>query len=257
MKVVAGGTRAGASDAYEIPDQKPSDDISSRLGRSKVFAVVDGRRLERECFIRAIELLHPNYVIIGFPTIDACRTTSGTSIRPDAIIYNIGSRLAEDPIVSVDLKRLVAQAAGTPVVVLAETEELNQVLAALDCGIRGYIPASVGIDAIMEATTLASVGGVFLTSECLAVFRTTLAPRPAAIVDDLSDQLTSRQSAVAEALRRGKPNKIIAYELNMCESTVKVHIRTILKKLGASNRTEAAFKLNAIRESLNHAPDGA
>ena len=58
--------------------------------------------------------------------------------------------------------------------------------------------------------------------------------------------LTSRQAAVAEALRRGKANKTIAYELNMCESTVKVHIRSIMRKLQAKNRTEAAFKLNAV-----------
>ena len=55
-----------------------------------------------------------------------------------------------------------------------------------------------------------------------------------------------RQFAVADALRRGKANKIIAYELNMSESTVKVHIRNIMKKHKATNRTEAAFKLNAM-----------
>ena len=62
----------------------------------------------------------------------------------------------------------------------------------------------------------------------------------------LGDLFTPRQAAVAHALRRGKANKIIAYELNMCESTVKIHIRNILKKLKATNRTEAAFKLNAL-----------
>lgn len=53
--------------------------------------------------------------------------------------------------------------------------------------------------------------------------------------------LTERQTAVIEALRRGKANKIIAYELNMKESTVKVHVRNIMKKLNAKNRTEVAF----------------
>jgi DNA-binding NarL/FixJ family response regulator len=48
-----------------------------------------------------------------------------------------------------------------------------------------------------------------------------------------------------EALQQGKPNKIIAYELNLCESTVKVHIRNIMKKLKATNRAEIA---NKVRE---------
>jgi DNA-binding NarL/FixJ family response regulator len=58
--------------------------------------------------------------------------------------------------------------------------------------------------------------------------------------------LTARQTSVANALRQGKANKIIAYELNMCESTVKVHIRSIMKKLHATNRTEVAYKLNEM-----------
>jgi DNA-binding NarL/FixJ family response regulator len=57
---------------------------------------------------------------------------------------------------------------------------------------------------------------------------------------------TSRQAAVIEALRMGKPNKSIAYELNMCESTVKVHVRNIMKKLKAKNRTEVAFMANKL-----------
>ena len=70
--------------------------------------------------------------------------------------------------------------------------------------------------------------------------------RSAPIADRRLASLTQRQAAVAEALRHGKSNKIIAYELNMCENTVKVHIRSILKKLHATNRTEAAFRLNSV-----------
>jgi DNA-binding NarL/FixJ family response regulator len=57
---------------------------------------------------------------------------------------------------------------------------------------------------------------------------------------------TSRQAVVAEELRQGKANKIIAYDLSMCENTVKVHVRNIMKKLRAANRTEAAFKLSKM-----------
>ena len=55
------------------------------------------------------------------------------------------------------------------------------------------------------------------------------------------DIFTTRQAAVVEAVRQGKANKIIAYELNMRESTVKVHVRNIMKKLKAGNRTEVAY----------------
>jgi DNA-binding NarL/FixJ family response regulator len=64
-------------------------------------------------------------------------------------------------------------------------------------------------------------------------------------VQDLAgNEFTSKQRSVIEGLRRGKPNKAIAYELNMCESTVKVHVRNVMKKLGARSRTEAALILS-------------
>ncbi len=57
---------------------------------------------------------------------------------------------------------------------------------------------------------------------------------------------TARQAAVVEALRRGKSNKQIAYELAMCESTVKVHVRNIMKRLNARNRTQVALLANDL-----------
>jgi DNA-binding NarL/FixJ family response regulator len=53
-----------------------------------------------------------------------------------------------------------------------------------------------------------------------------------------------RQLQVLERLRQGKQNKIIAYELGMCESTVKVHIRHIMRKLNARNRTQVVLLTN-------------
>jgi DNA-binding NarL/FixJ family response regulator len=55
-------------------------------------------------------------------------------------------------------------------------------------------------------------------------------------------RVTVRERKVIQAIRQGKPNKVIAYELNMCESTVKVHVRNIMKKLNARNRTDIAIK---------------
>ena len=67
--------------------------------------------------------------------------------------------------------------------------------------------------------------------------------------------LTARQAAVVEALRRGKANKAIAYELSMQESTVKVHVRNIMKKLRARNRTEVAFIVNRLLNRGNAPAD--
>jgi DNA-binding NarL/FixJ family response regulator len=68
--------------------------------------------------------------------------------------------------------------------------------------------------------------------------------------------LTERQFAVAKAVALGKPNKIIAFELNVSESTIKVHMRTIMKTLQARNRTEVAFKLHSATGSADPIQDG-
>jgi DNA-binding CsgD family transcriptional regulator len=54
--------------------------------------------------------------------------------------------------------------------------------------------------------------------------------------------LSARQLAILSLLREGWPNKMIARELGMSESTVKVHLRNIMRKMGATNRTQAAYK---------------
>ena len=213
----------------------------------EIFAIIDGRRLERECFLRSVELLHPRVVVLGYSNAEDCLERAAVSPKPSVIIYNIGSRNLADPEVTEALRQVCEHRREIPIVVLAESEELEQILAAFEAGARGYIPVSIGIDAIIEATKLTSSGGAFMTAGSLALLRHASAPKPAP-QPLIGLQLTSRQTAVAEALRRGKANKMIAYELNMCESTVKVHIRNIMKKLAATNRTEAAFKLNGVQE---------
>jgi DNA-binding NarL/FixJ family response regulator len=58
--------------------------------------------------------------------------------------------------------------------------------------------------------------------------------------------LTPRELSVIDLLREGKPNKLIAAQLEMRESTVKVHVRNILKKLNVGNRTHAASVANRL-----------
>jgi DNA-binding NarL/FixJ family response regulator len=60
--------------------------------------------------------------------------------------------------------------------------------------------------------------------------------------------LTLRELSVIDLLREGKPNKLIAVQLEMQENTVKVHVRNILKKLNATNRTHAALVANRLRD---------
>jgi DNA-binding NarL/FixJ family response regulator len=132
--------------------------------------------------------------------------------------------------------------------VLSDSEDdPDRIAKALEQGARGYIPTSVALDAAIGAMRLVQAGGVFVPASSLMNARRSTDGSPQNQIGDV--KLTPRQRAVVEALRKGKANKIIAYELSMCESTVKVHVRNIMRKFNATNRTEVAFKASEMLDS--------
>lgn len=225
---------------------------SSEVSLSKIV-LIDGRCLERECFVRGIKAVQPSVSVEAFAGINDWIEQIGQTEPPAAILYStLGRRVAERNVAD-EIAYLERASRPIPVIVLAPSEELSEMIAALDCGARGYIPASLGIAAMLTAVRLSVEGAVFMTAASILAMRGAIEARkaPESVVvqepsNAVAEQFTARQAAVAERLRRGKPNKLIAYELNMCESTVKVHIRNIMKKLRATNRTEAGFKLNHL-----------
>jgi DNA-binding NarL/FixJ family response regulator len=143
------------------------------------------------------------------------------------------------------LGALIAASAGTPVVVMADVnDDVDYVTWILEQGARGYIATDQSLDVAYQAMRLVSAGGTYVPASCLNGARRSqrAVPKP----EPASQIFTARQAAVVEALRRGKANKTIAYELNMRESTVKVHVRNIMKKLKAKNRTEVAYMTNDL-----------
>jgi DNA-binding NarL/FixJ family response regulator len=85
-------------------------------------------------------------------------------------------------------------------------------------------------------------------------FTATLAPptNESAIAHSTADapdfhDWSSKQCAILECLCQGDPNKVIGRKLDMPESTVKVHVREIMRKLGVCNRTQAAIAVSRIR----------
>ncbi len=129
--------------------------------------------------------------------------------------------------------------------ILSDQEKPADILNALSKGARGYIQMSLPLEIVTQALRLICAGGVFIPASSLMSLAVSEVARPEPVKQE-TDLLSPRQILVAKALRKGTPNKIIAYQLNMCESTVKVHVRHIMKKLKAKNRTEVAFLTNQM-----------
>ncbi|WP_170937247.1 MULTISPECIES: response regulator transcription factor [Rhodomicrobium] len=168
---------------------------------------------------------------------------------PAAVVLLSGFEQAGDGDLCHKIQRLAGAKKRLPTVVLADAEEAGDVLSALNKGVKGYIPTNLSLDVAVEAMRLVRAGGVFIPASCL---RATDDPAVARSPKTAwSSMFTARQAAVVEALRQGKANKTIAYELQLQESTVKVHIRNIMKKLKARNRTEVAYIVTRLQNNNN------
>jgi DNA-binding NarL/FixJ family response regulator len=221
------------------------DPLEIGTQRKRTLLVLDKRVLDRECITQSIKSREIYLEVLAFSSASEWRDEEDLHPPLGVVLLSIGGRKVSDPDILSELAKLAAEFGETPVIVLGDSDELEQILLALEKGARGYIPTTVGISVCLEAISLAMAGGTFVPASSVLSQRAVLgqhgqAPRP------MANLFTQRQEEVARALRRGKANKIIAYELNMRESTVKVHIRNIMKKLQATNRTEVAYKIGEI-----------
>jgi DNA-binding NarL/FixJ family response regulator len=138
----------------------------------------------------------------------------------------------------VTLQAIGQLGSGASCVVLSDTEDPQHVVDALEAGAKGYITMSMPFAVVSAVLRLVAAGGTFAPAKCLMGMR----PEAFHVAKEKSAiQFTARQAAVVDALTKGMANKMIAYELNLRESTVKVHVRKIMRKLNATNRTQAAF----------------
>ncbi|MDW9394955.1 DNA-binding response regulator [Sinorhizobium meliloti] len=216
----------------------------------RCLLILDGRALGRECLARTLINHGLAMDVAAYGSIDDWREMKGNCPPVAAVLFNIGAR--QDGEIATDIPTLASEFRPAPVVVLSDSDDIAQILRVLEGGAKGFIPTSVGVDVCIEAIGLAIAGGVFVPASSVVAARH-LIETEKHVAPPLAGMFTIRQAEVVEALRKGKANKIIAYELNLRESTVKVHIRTIMKKLKATNRTEVACKLNEMYSGDAHA----
>ncbi|MFZ1430100.1 MAG: response regulator transcription factor [Geminicoccaceae bacterium] len=122
-----------------------------------------------------------------------------------------------------------------PVVIVSATEEPRIIREAIAAGAMAYIPKSLDRSAITQALEHVLAGEIW---------------QPESDADQLANEtpmaermraLTPQQTNILRLMVAGKPNKLIAYELSIAETTVKAHVTVILRKLGVYSRTQAVL----------------
>jgi DNA-binding NarL/FixJ family response regulator len=188
--------------------------------------------------------------VIAFPSVESWLEVAG-HVAVSLVVLCVAGRPDDER--TLREISILAQSSRLPIVILSDLEDPNVIVGALDQGARGYIPTTLTLEVAVNALRLVKAGGTFVPASSLIAVRRSVAGT--VNPEQAGERLfTARQAAVVEALRRGKANKIIAYELNMRESTVKVHVRNIMRKLKARNRTEVAFMTNGLAHMRDTAP---
>jgi DNA-binding NarL/FixJ family response regulator len=206
--------------------------------------VVEWRPLIRELLSRSLKQL-AGFEVFATASIDEYLESAGANEVSLVLVSVAGNSNSEET--RRTLRRAADALPNTPVVVLSDSEDFQNILSILQSGTRGYISTAMSLDVAIEALWLVQAGGQFLPATCLAGLGRSGAEGPVApIRPRVAEIFTARQAEVVKQLCQGKANKIIAYELKMKESTVKVHVRNIMKKLKAKNRTEVAYITNQL-----------
>ncbi len=151
--------------------------------------------------------------------------------------------------------------AGSPIGVSLHAENATVAASLATLGVAGIVTLSASLEIAIASVRLMAVGGTALPTGLFdhrderdayaraaelppqspvsqAVARPNEAPPPL-------QGLTARERDVLKRLSAGRANKNIAFDLRVSESTVKVHLRSIMKKLHATNRTQAAMRFAA------------
>jgi two-component system, NarL family, response regulator LiaR len=155
--------------------------------------------------------------------------------RPDVAVIDIGIPAIDGITLT---KRVRTELPATHVVIVTMLDLEDEVLAALAAGADAYCLKSSEPERIVEAVRIASEGGAYFDPQIAHIVLSRFSPEAAA--SPRSSPLTQRETEILRAIADGRANSEIAESLHLGLGTIKGHIRDILEKLSASDRTQAA-----------------
>ncbi len=194
-------------------------------------------------FCEALAMTLTGALGVSTITMANCLTDGLAKIRggetPDAILLDLNL----PDVAGLDgLVRLKSAAPGIPVIVVSSYQDSRIIASVIQAGAAGFIPKHSAREVFVRAFSQIWAGETFTPDNYVPP----KAPTSAKAIDPaarLSD-LTAQQARILDLVCEGKPNKQIAYELSIAETTVKAHITAILRKLGAQSRTQAVLVAN-------------
>jgi len=205
------------------------------MSSNGLILLIDHHALTRHGIATLLNRNLAEFDVEGVATIAEAAAYATAPIR--AVLWKPESGAAEIPAMVSRIKAIGGAIGSAPLMVVVHHQTQGFPADVLNLGISGCVSPAVGAQDLATAIRLIMNGGLLIGPGILRDVSATAIRFPAA---DNGLALTRRENEVLTHLRQGKPNKVIAHELHISESTVKVHVSRILRKRHAANRTEAA-----------------
>ncbi len=186
-----------------------------------------------------------DHVLLGQAVATVLRAAGGYEVKVVDTYDQLQNAIQAQPsdIIMLDVKmpgmkglpsiRDVLETAEDARVVLFSGQVDNQFVSdAVSLGVQGYIPKTMPLQSLESALRLIQSGVAFVPMS---------SSQPKVDRDPRQEKLTERESHIVKLAADGYTNKEIARDLEITEVTVKMHMRTICRKLGARNRAHAAM----------------
>jgi DNA-binding NarL/FixJ family response regulator len=221
-------------------------DPTVTIRASMKILVVDDHPLYRSGVVYTLQNLGIPAEVIECAALDTAFKRLDDGLQVDLMVLDLQMPGYQ----GIDSVRAVrARRPEVPVLVLSGNEDPSVVRECIDIGAFGFVPKSAPADQFHAALKLVLSGGVYLPPTSLS----SGSPATRAQQDAwsrLGAHLTERQRQVLLGIVQGKPNKVIARDLGLSDTTVKSHVAHILDALVVSNRTEAVYALARAGLSL-------
>jgi len=230
-----------------------------------VIVIVNDQVLPRSCIVNILKRELAGFEIAEMATTGDLNGLSGRDVR--LIAFNMGDTEITDPAIEDRLSLIEELCPYAHLALLSNRDDDATATAAMQRGIRGFLPSSIPVEVAVAGLRLVLAGGVYrplpiVRHNCAAIPECAAAPQlPAVRVhggfaklvpETMLADLTPREQHVLAALKLGLPNKLIAVRLKLSENTVKMHIQHIMRKCRARNRTEAVLRWSG--RSSGHLP---
>lgn len=204
-------------------------------GKLRVL-LIDDHKLFRSG-VKALLARQADIEVVGEAADGLDGVQQARQLRPDVILLDLhmpGVTGREA------VRTLSEELPATRVLMLTVSEDAEDLLDTLHAGAAGYllknIDAEYFVDAIRRAAGGESVVSPEMTGKLVAGLKRAVAP----LAEKEKDRLSAREREILSALARGASNKELAREFELAESTVKIHVQNILRKLNLSSRVQAA-----------------